>query len=130
MRARLAVAFVLLALVAPARADYGSGCPMFAFPGTKVHNGPHDGQWFTASYTAAVCGADEAEVLWKATPEPETSDVCLGAWDFVATQSSGAKTCGRARGRIFWIGTPGTYTVTASAPGGAGSWTLENVVVD
>lgn len=130
MRRLAVVLLALVTFVAPVGADSGSGCPMVAFPGTKVHHGPHPGQWFTASYTAGICGPDEVTVEWTVTPEPEIKDVCLGAWDYVATQAAGLKTCRRERGRIFWIGTPGTYTVTASAPDGAGSWTLENVVVD
>jgi hypothetical protein len=136
-------AIVLLALglcAAPALADYGSGCPVSAFAGMKAFEDaqgqqiPHQGQWFTASYTQGTCGSDESNALWSATPAPAVSDTCLGAADYLATEAAGLKRCARASGKVFWL-PPGTYDVTACAPPVvegvcAGSWTIEGYVVD
>jgi hypothetical protein len=127
----VAAALILLALAVPAAADHGSGCPVLVRPGMKVHEGQHDGQWFTASYPMAICGPSETATTWTVEPAASVvTDTCLQAADYVVTEAMGEKTCDRKRGKIFWIGTPGTYTLTAHAPDGAGSWTLTDVVVD
>lgn len=139
MRGILALA-ALLALVSPAAADSGTGCPMTAFAGMKAFEDatgnqiPHPGQWFTANFTGGACGSDESGVTWTATPEPTISDVCFGAWDYVVTQGLGEKRCRREAGKVFWL-PPGTWTLTACAPPVVegvckGSWTLVDVVVD
>ncbi len=125
---------VMLTAAAPAFADYGSGCPVNPFAGMKVFEDAqgqpiaHPGQWFTATYPAGGCGGVESDVMWTASPAALT-DTCYGAGDFVATLEAGQKRCLRAHGKVFWIGTPGTYDVTATSPAG-GTWTLEGVVVD
>lgn len=145
MRKLLVAALVVSSTLVPlpASADYGSGCPVFAFAGMKVFedaNGqqiPHPGQWFTTSYPSGICGPSEVPTLWtvvrKDSTEPFTTDTCFNAVDYVVTQEAGAKRCGRANGKIFYIATPGVYDVTAACPSGSagpGSWTIELTVVD
>lgn len=130
-----AAALAVCLFAGPALADYGTGCPMFAFAGMKAFedaNGnqiPHQGQWFTAVYSNGSCGMDESDVTWTVTPEPAVSDVCFGAYDYVLTQAAGDKRCKREHGKIFWL-PPGTYTLTAHSPGDEGTWTIEDFVVD
>jgi hypothetical protein len=136
----IAAILALCALAVPAAADYGSGCPMFAFAGMKVFEDatgnqiPHQGQWFTASYTLSACGPNESATLWSVSPEPPVTDTCFGALDYLTTELMGEKSCDRRRGKVFWL-PPGTWTLTACAPPVvegvcAGSWTIEGFVVD
>jgi hypothetical protein len=127
---RLLCALVLFAIAAPAGADYGSGCPMIVRPGMKLAKPEHEGQWFSASYSLGICGEDESDATWTVEPVPAVYDTCWNAADWALTGSMGEKSCDRRRGKVLWIGTPGTYKITAHAPDGAGSWTIEGFVVD
>lgn len=137
------VALALLVPAFPAKADYGSGCPVWAFAGMKVFEDdkgnqiPHPGQWFTVTYPGAICGANEVNAVWVATRvdrgAPFVTDTCFSALDYLLTQEAGEKSCGRRHGKIFYIATPGVYNITATCPNGPagpGSWTIENFRVD